>query len=332
MQHYTDLISVIVPAYQAEQTIRRCIESILKQTYEYIEIIIINDGSTDKTGSVCRQLAIQDKRIQYIEQSNRGTAVARNTGLEHSRGSWIGWVDADDWIEPDMYERLITYCHSRDADIGICGLSADFQKHRAKKYRWNASFYTEQKETLRLILTDPVASSSLCNKLWKADLFDGIMFGQDTVCEDVLIIHQLVLQSRFAACLSDCMYHYVQRGSSKSHGTGLRFPADYFHAALERKKTVAGLYPELDTELKRECLIAIALFWSCYILNEKEERRLYSSVCREMRTFSKANYDPDMKDLGTLAKLILPLTLKRGRWSFYIAAFYGWLYRKKRGY
>ena len=108
------LLSVIVPVYNAEKYLDRCVRSIVNQTYKNLEIILINDGSTDRSGAMCDEWADADARIQVVHSENHGVSHARNMGLDLARGDWITFVDNDDWIEPDMYEFMIT-------DGGGCG-------------------------------------------------------------------------------------------------------------------------------------------------------------------------------------------------------------------
>ena len=115
------LISVIVPVYNAAEYLPRCIESILCQTHRNLDILLIDDGSTDGCGEVCDSYAREDSRIRVIHQQNSGVSTARNAGLDAARGDWIGFVDADDWIEPEMYETLLRTAQTNGKLISVCG-------------------------------------------------------------------------------------------------------------------------------------------------------------------------------------------------------------------
>jgi len=116
-----DVISVIIPVYNVEQYLHRCLDSLIAQTYGNIELIIINDGSTDGSGRICDEYAVKDSRIRVIHQSNNGLSAALNTGLKKATGNYIGFVDSDDWIESDMYEVLYTAITSKSVPISIAG-------------------------------------------------------------------------------------------------------------------------------------------------------------------------------------------------------------------
>ena len=117
----SDKISIIVPVYRAEKFLPQCIESILGQTYENLEILLVDDGSPDKCGEICDEYAKQDSRICVIHQTNAGESAARNTGLDKASGAYIGFVDADDWIEPKMYERMYDGIKLSGSQIAACG-------------------------------------------------------------------------------------------------------------------------------------------------------------------------------------------------------------------
>ena len=115
------MISVIVPAFNVEQTIKRTLDSILAQTYQNIEIIVVNDGSKDETGAIIDSYAAQNREIIAIHTQNQGVTAARLTGVKHASGEWIGFVDSDDEIEPDMYEMLLNNALQYEAEMSHCG-------------------------------------------------------------------------------------------------------------------------------------------------------------------------------------------------------------------
>ena len=120
-------ISVIVPVYKVEPYLRKCLDSIVNQTYRNLEIILVDDGSPDNCGAICDEYAAGDGRIRVIHQENGGVSSARNAGLSAVTGEWVGWVDSDDWIEPDMYEYLLKNALEQNADIAVC---SHYEVHR----------------------------------------------------------------------------------------------------------------------------------------------------------------------------------------------------------
>jgi len=122
-------ISIIVPIYNSEKYLRKCINSLLCQSYSNLEIILVNDGSKDKSGEICEEYALLDSRIKVIHTENCGQASARNTGLTVAKGEYIGFVDSDDWVDNDMYETLINMIGKYDADIAECGFRLVYDDH-----------------------------------------------------------------------------------------------------------------------------------------------------------------------------------------------------------
>ena len=128
-------ISVIVPVYKVEPYLRKCLDSIVNQTYRNLEIILVDDGSPDNCGRICDEYAERDKRIRVIHQKNGGVSSARNEGLKIASGDWIGWVDSDDWIEPDMFEYLLENAKKSKADIAVCSRK-EWYKDRCILRKW----------------------------------------------------------------------------------------------------------------------------------------------------------------------------------------------------
>ena len=126
------MVSIIVPVYNVKEYLAECVESIRRQTLSEIEIILVDDGSTDGSAELCDNYANMDKRIQALHQANGGSTRARNTGLSASKGDYIGFIDSDDWIEPNMYEELLEYAEKADADIVA---SVKYVHHGAGEYR-----------------------------------------------------------------------------------------------------------------------------------------------------------------------------------------------------
>lgn len=166
-------ISVIVPTYNAEETIERCIVEIFRGGYRNIEIIVVNDGSTDRTEEIVQKLSRQDDRIKLISQDNQGVAVARNTGLKHASGDYIAWCDADDWYEPDCLELLCEFLESYDADIALCRSQIP---GRQDVYDSSEVQVWDRDGAIEAFLEDKLLNGVLWNKLIRRELFDGIEF------------------------------------------------------------------------------------------------------------------------------------------------------------
>ena len=170
------MISVIVPVYNVEPYLRKCLDSIVAQTYTDLEILVIDDGSTDRCGAICDSYAERDPRIRVFYTENRGLSAARNLGLDHATGEYIGFVDSDDWIEPDMYEVLLKKAVQTDADIVTCRF---FQEYRDRTEEFPGpenEFATEGDEILRTYLFNKRICQDAWNNLYKAELFRSVRY------------------------------------------------------------------------------------------------------------------------------------------------------------
>ena len=197
------LISVIVPAYEAQLYLNRCIASIVQQTYSNLEIILVDDGSKDGTGAICDAWAENDNRIIVIHQSNGGVGNARNSGLAVAHGSYIAWVDSDDWIDQGYIATLYAILHRNQADMVV-------------SQNWVGS------DDL-LLKDDTVLRYQLMNELgvlWctlaKAELFENLSFGDYAVCEDLMMLTDVCAKCSRVVVGTVDGYHYTQREGSAS--------------------------------------------------------------------------------------------------------------------
>ena len=186
-------ISIITPAFNREEYLVACIESILSQTFIDFELILVDDGSTDKSAMICEDYAAKDSRVIVIHQKNKGVSAARNTGLDISRGKYIGWVDSDDWIAPDMFEHLISLIKEFKADIAECRY---YYLINDKKRLDGHGFGIETGQEYYLIdrYIKGMLSESLCTKLTNRRLFDNFRFPEGQVFEDMRCILYMCLQ------------------------------------------------------------------------------------------------------------------------------------------
>lgn len=213
-----DLISVIVPCYNVEKYLEKCVESILNQTYQNLEIILVDDGSTDSTPTLCDKLALADTRIKVFHKVNEGVSIARNTGIENSIGKYVTFLDSDDWIEPDTIKIAYEKIKKDDLDLVVWGYTADFvneneQVLNSREYkaegvceRGNASILT-QKDTLGL-------SGYVWNKIYKTDIIkdNNLNFKLDiSLYEDLLFNSQYYLLCKKIGFLDYTGNHYIQR-------------------------------------------------------------------------------------------------------------------------
>lgn len=192
-----DLISVIVPVYNVKEYLERCVKSIIVQSYQNIEIIIVDDGSTDGSGELCDKLALSDKRIKVVHKRNGGSSSARNCGLKYVHGEYIGFVDSDDYILKNMYENMAGYM-TDDVDIVCCGrrcLNRGNGRKYFDMYCMSGMHQFSKTEAIKLLFSEKI-SFSVCTKLFRKELFNNIRFPFGRVCEDLPTVYRLFSQSR----------------------------------------------------------------------------------------------------------------------------------------
>ena len=216
------LISVIVPVYKAEKYIERCIFSILRQTFQNIEVILVDDGSPDKSGEICDMWALKDKRIKVIHQKNAGAGAARNAGLRVAKGEYIGFVDSDDWIEPQMYEVMYNAIEKYSADVGMCNISSrtEFSMHESYDNRKFPFEVKNQDEMLSIFFRvhGEKGILSVCRRLIHKSVLKDFMFVEGTISEDVSAAYYFITHSQRTVVTNFSFYNYYnnKKGVTKS--------------------------------------------------------------------------------------------------------------------
>lgn len=208
------LISVIVPVYNVKHYIGKCLQSICGQTYKNLEIIVVDDGSTDGSGEICDSFARLDLRVKVIHQSNGGQSAARNSGLLLATGKYLGFVDGDDWIDADMYESLFRLMVEADADISVFSHYKEKQgKTIVNNSSGKVSVYTRD-EALRALVEDKRIRNYVWDKLFKRNLFKDISFPLNRVFEDIAISYRVFYRAKKVVVQDTPKYHYVVRDGS----------------------------------------------------------------------------------------------------------------------
>lgn len=280
------MISVIIPVYNVEPYLRKCLDSVVNQTYKDLEILIIDDGSTDGSGSICDEYA-SDQRVHVFHTENRGLSCARNLGLDEAKGEWIGFVDSDDWIEPDMYEVLIDRALETGADVVECGVFWEYPEKTVEQVRKELSM--SGMEAIEKLLHRELYNA-VWNKLWKCQCFDHIRFPAGRICEDIATTYLVFSAVNCVNSSSACKYHYLRRGSSLSMKYDMANLAGYWLSNKERYDFLRGRVDEIDErELRRQCSLAVVRTWAHYYDCTTEERNSYHGTVREMNAFVRQN-------------------------------------------
>lgn len=218
-------ISVIVPIYNSEMYLERCLNSILNQTYKNIELILINDGSTDNSGKICDKYKEKDERVIVKHCINRGQSVARNIGIDIATGDFIAFVDSDDWIVEDIYEEAIKAYEQLNCDVvDYKCIFVNSDKLKLEKVKNNKIEVIEGNDILKDYLyrgQTEKAPFSPCRKLYKRNLFDKIRFPEGRINEDISTNYEILMNCTKLVHIDKVGYYYFQDGSSTTRG-GLR--------------------------------------------------------------------------------------------------------------
>lgn len=214
-------ITVIVPAYNAEKTIEKCIDSIINQTLSAHEIFVINDGSVDNTTKILKKY-LNNKNIKIFNKNNEGVSLARNYGLDRVNSKYVAFVDSDDYIEKDFLEVLYNNLHSnKDVDLSICGVTHYNEPNKPKKYNthYSRSGLHDSTETIEYLLSPNSPQGYLCNKLWKMSIIEQNNLRLDpklNMAEDLLFTIFYLLKAKNVIISNQCLYNYMHKQDSLS--------------------------------------------------------------------------------------------------------------------
>ena len=305
------LISIVVPAYNIAPYIVRCVKSIQGQTYSNIEIILVENGSTDGTSEIVDTFFSGDRRVIVIHERSQGVTHARLTGVKVASGEWIGFVDGDDYIEPDMFERLLFNARLYQARISHCGYQMIFEDGRTRFFYNTGRLVRQDRLTgLRDLLSGPFIEPGLGNKLFHYSLFKQF-FSSSLVDysiknnEDLLMNFLLFKESNCSVYEDFCPYHYIIRSGSASR-KGLN--ANRIYDPIKVKQRIIEIAPD---ELKDEAIAAyIATCINVYNILACEKGHRYDTdktKIRELILKCSSDFDLLSKRSGMLVKMIVQI-------------------------
>lgn len=237
------MISVIVPVYNVEKYLERCVKSIAAQTYKDLEILLIDDGSTDKSGKMCDDFQQTDSRIKAFHKQNGGLSDARNYGIEHSAGEFISFVDSDDYIDEKMLETLHRLITENDADLAVCSAMDVFEGKEVTQVKKIKEFNLNKVESYKYMLRGDGIPSA-CNKLYKRQTVGNVRFPVGKLYEDGFFTPQILKRVEKTAVTSKPMYYYFRRADSITTKPFRKGDLDVIEAYDKCVKQVKELCPE----------------------------------------------------------------------------------------
>lgn len=289
------MISVIVPIYNVEKYLPKCIDSILGQTCCDLQIILVDDGSPDGCPAICDEYAAKDARIQVIHQKNAGVSAARNAGLAAARGEYIGFVDPDDWIAPEMYETMLNAMERESAELVVCGydyVEEDGSISRPYPAREMEALSREEL-IFRLFDMPPTVRHGVVNKLFRRRVWGGIRFPEGVhSSEDVYVLTDYVQKVQRAVFVHEPLYKNLVRMGSATHG-GLKIEslAVSFTAHDKMHRAAVAMYPGVKNH-------SMAFLLDVCLLKYNEAKRRLSAAPEEER----ARYQKEMTAMRSYIK------------------------------
>ncbi len=285
------IVSIIVPAYNCADFLPRCVDSLLRQTYSALEIILVDDGSSDNTFEVCDGLAGTDSRISVLHKTNGGVSSARNAGIEAAKGQYITFADADDYVNPDHIECLMRLIKSNDCDISACSYISENEIRCSPPRCGNGSyhevFYNHDSAVCELLAGGAVGGY-VWNKLYRRALLDEVRFrGDIRILEDLRFNFEVFERAKSMAFTSYKSYHYIQRDQSAMHRAFGEEHRKMVATAREIRDELQGCSPELADA--GSGLLATTILWVCDVMAEygPYDKALFDQYSREFRPLRK---------------------------------------------
>ena len=285
-----ELVSIIIPVYNCGGFLPRCVNSLLNQTYPALEIILVDDGSTDETPAICDQLAGLDGRITALHRENGGVSSARNAGIAAAKGDYITFTDADDYVDPDHIANLLSMLKRLDCDVAVCGFKSEHEDRCTPP----AAFSGERKETTYShdsavceLLAGGAVGGYVWNKLYRRELLEGVEFRRDRkILEDLLFNFEVFGRVNRMVFCPAASYHYIQRGQSAMHRAFGEEHRVMVETAREIRDRLSGESQELADA--GGGLLATTILWVCDVMAEygpydAELFRTYRAEFRPLR-------------------------------------------------
>lgn len=301
-------ISVIVPVYNIEGYIERCLKSIQKQTYPRFEVIIIDDGSTDNSLLLCQKFAKKYRNFRVISQKNQGLSAARNTGIKQATGDFLAFVDGDDEILPNFLADLMTAAETTGAEIAICGFFEVYPKNTRivkTKSRQSMTVKTGREAVKDLLIFQKNIEIVTWNKLYKKELFHKVQFPVGKVCEDNLTTYKLLARAKKVVYLDLTLYRYFRRNNSITKQTNQLVFCERREEAAEAAVRFFQNSGEAETEAAKYSLLLAYFKYLDFALSGRIEKK-YFKIYRQKILERRAEF-LRLKCLDKKRKLYLKL-------------------------
>lgn len=243
-------ISVVVPVYNVEKYLHKCVDSIIDQTYKNLEIILVDDGATDMSGKICDEYLEKDSRIKVIHKINGGLSDARNTGMGQAQGKYIIFIDSDDYIDENMLMTLYTNLTESKADMAVCGIWNVYQEQKWAQCEQREKFVCDNVEALRLLMIGEKIPGSICNKLLKWEIASQFRFQVGKHYEDVFFHTDMMPSIQSVSVDTTPLYYYVHREGSITTRNFDKTAMDIIEAYERNYQMIQSKYPQISDVAK----------------------------------------------------------------------------------
>lgn len=278
------LISVIVPVYNVEKYVRKCLDSVVSQTHSNLEILVVDDGSTDGSGTICDEYKT-DSRVQVYHTANHGLSAARNYALDAHTANYIAFIDSDDWMERNALETLLSTAQTTGADIVAFRFYQEYVDKTVEPGGVEESFIVEGEQILSSMILDHKLTEDVWNKFYKAELFNSIRYPEGLIFEDKATTYKMLQKASRLAYTPAPLIHYRNREGSLSNIHSMKSLMDYWRVYRERFEKLSSISDQYYRVSLSEAVGAISRMWRWYAGCSKDEQRKAEKTLEEMQRF-----------------------------------------------
>lgn len=299
-------VSIVVPIYNVEKYIHKCIDSILNQTMKEIEIILVDDGTKDRCGEICDEYAKKDERIKVIHKKNGGLSDARNVGMQYVTSKYVLFIDSDDYIKEDMVEKLYENAEKNNADFAACGVYNVYTNSMTPQCNKQMEFCCDNITAYGHILVGQILPGTICNKLIKSEIARDILFPVGKIYEDAFYTTKLMQRVRYVYITTEPMYYYYHRQGSITTTPYKEKDMDVVRAFTESLNIVQEKFPEIEEQAR------FRLQWAYFtvldrmlLLNDYRKIEEYKAVVAFLKknaySIVKSKYFYKTRKIGMIA-------------------------------
>lgn len=317
----TPLISIIIPVYNVERYLAKCLESVRNQTYTNIEMILVNDGSTDNSQQICEEFVNKDSRFILFTKTNGGLSDARNYGVNQASGRYVSFVDSDDFIDAEYVEYLYDLVNDNDVDMSVCQHRIIFSNGRVENQKYHGKTKIFAEEAIERILYSNEMDTSAWAKLYDKKLFSAIHFPVGKLFEDIGTTYKFILEAKVIAVGAECRYNYIYRPQSIVNGSFSLKKFDLIDMTNSMCNSVVQTFPELDkAALRRKVYSELSTLNQMNGVKKykKEKKSLIQDIRKESFKVLRDVNAPN-RDKVALLMLLLGYPIYSFIWRTYIS-------------